>query len=351
MKLFLGRTSKVLIINRVGCLKSEVIGRTIKDELSSVCDVRFNDLALLKEKIDLLVCIGGDGTLLRCSSLLTGGDGGGIVSGGDSDNKSNENNSNNNNNSKNNNNNKIISDSTTPTPIPPILPISTGSLGFMLPNTTQEALDLIRASIKREVNLPIMWRRRLLINGKYTALNDVTIAKRDDLISVTADIFERNHQHQQQQQYQQNEQHQHQHISQSSLFTGMLMDGLLVCTPTGSTAHSLTSGGHLLHPSVGGKILMPLAPQSLSMRPLILPLQDGLRVIIRNRRYDHKGIFCDLLIDGKKTVEYSSDNNRDFSNVIEITESPHPLPIIDIKGDWIASIKDILGWASPFIKR
>lgn len=342
MKLFLGRKSKILIINRVGCLKSEVIGRTLRDELSSVCDVRFNDLALLKEKIDLLVCIGGDGTLLRCSSLLTcgggGNFGGGIVRGGDS-NKNN-----------NSNNNNIISDCTTPTTIPPVLPISTGSLGFMLPNTTQEALDLIRASIKREVNLPIMWRRRLLINGKYTALNDVTIAKRDDLISVTVAIFERNHQ-QQQHQHQHQQHEQHQHLSQSSLFTGMLMDGLLVSTPTGSTAHSLTSGGHLLHPSVGGKILMPLGPQSLSMRPLILPLEDGLRVIIRNRRHDHKGIFCDLLIDGKKTLEYSSDNSNNISNVIDITESPHPLPIIDIKGDWIASIKDILGWASPFTKR
>jgi NAD+ kinase len=62
-------------------------------------------------------------------------------------------------------------------------------------------------------------------------------------------------------------------------------DGLIIATPTGSTAYSLSVGGPLMHPSIGGWVMAPIAPHTLSNRPIVLPESSEISIEIVAGRY------------------------------------------------------------------
>ncbi len=77
-------------------------------------------------------------------------------------------------------------------------------------------------------------------------------------------------------------------------------DGLLVCTPTGSTAYGLAAGGPIVHPATSAMTLVPICPHSLSFRPVVIPAGDALEILCSGNQNGDKMM---ITIDGQEPVD------------------------------------------------
>lgn len=70
-------------------------------------------------------------------------------------------------------------------------------------------------------------------------------------------------------------------------------DGLIVATPTGSTAYALSAGGPIMHPSLNAIVMVPMHPHSLSSRPIVVDGDSEIRIVIGERHADEPKLSCD----------------------------------------------------------
>ena len=79
--------------------------------------------------------------------------------------------------------------------------------------------------------------------------------------------------------------------------TEAVADGMIISTPTGSTAYSLSSGGSIIHPLVSSLLLTPICPRSLSFRPLVLPATTHVTLRLSEK---NRGRSMEVSIDGRR---------------------------------------------------
>ncbi|NTV80601.1 MAG: transposase, partial [Candidatus Aminicenantes bacterium] len=112
-------------------------------------------------------------------------------------------------------------------------------------------------------------------------------------------------------------------------------DGLIVSTPTGSTAYSLSAGGPILHPQVPAIILTPICPHTLSFRPMAVPATSTIAV---------------RLLTGGEEVHLTLDGQRggvfELNDTVEVRKAPFELQLVTSpRRSYYALVKEKLGWA------
>ena len=146
----------------------------------------------------------------------------------------------------------------------PILGINLGGLGFLTATTLDELLPAMEALLAGDMAVEerMMLSARLLRTGQavgdYVALNDVVITKSamSRIIDLSVSVDGRH-------------------------ATAYRADGLIISTPTGSTAYNLSTGGPILFPTMDAVVLTPIAPHTLSNRPIVLPGGQRIDVTLR----------------------------------------------------------------------
>jgi len=150
-------------------------------------------------------------------------------------------------------------------------------------------------SLRMRLRCCVVARENATVVARHETLNEVVIDRGSSSYLSAVDCFC-------------NDQH----------LTTVQADGLIVATPTGSTAYSLAAGGPMLHPSSPSIVLVPICPHSLSFRPIVFPDSATLKFQIQpDARADAWVTF-----DGRKRVRMR------HGDALQVTASPHPLPTL-----------------------
>ncbi|PIL30982.1 hypothetical protein GSI_05675 [Ganoderma sinense ZZ0214-1] len=256
------------------------------------------------DPIDLVITIGGDGTILHASSLFKVG------------------------------------------AVPPVLSFSMGTLGFLLPFHIDDYTKAIDSAFAGRIT--VLHRMRLSCTFKdsggdridtqaedWQVMNEIALHRGSSPHLNTIDVFVDG-----------------QHLTEA------VSDGLIVSTPTGSTAYSLSAGGPIVHPSLSAIVLTPICPRSLSFRPLVFPSSSSITLRISERSRASASLSMDgqvshLLKPGESVTVRASLYPIPCINRSSITEPSEMREGEEGAGpgkedDWVRDINNLLQYNATF---
>ncbi len=212
---------------------------------------------ILPQKVDLIVVLGGDGSILSVARLLQERE-------------------------------------------VPILGVNLGGLGFLTATTVDELFSFMEAILRgkmvvdRRMMLAVRWFRKQHIQAERLALNDAVINK--GVLARMIDLRT---------------------LVDDQELCVYKADGLIVTTPTGSTAYSLSAGGPIVHPAVEVLVLSPICPHTLTNRPIVLPDTAVVTVAVETPGED-----VVLTIDGQEAFPLLPGDK------VEIRKAPVRAPLV-----------------------
>jgi len=199
----------------------------------------------------------------------------------------------------------------------PLLPVNLGSLGFLTVITLDDlfiALDQIRTGHFDVINrmmldVSIIRDQERIVTATVfndAVINKAAIARIIDLATYVDDSY----------------------------VTTYKADGLIISSPSGSTAYSLSAGGPIVHYAIPALILTPICPHTLTNRPLVVSSKSTVRVTL-------KSIGAEVVL----TLDGQSDHSLKYDDTVEIQQSKHHVPLIQFPSyDYFAILRTKLHW-------
>lgn len=183
----------------------------------------------------------------------------------------------------------------------PILGINLGSLGFL----TEIPEDNIFDSLERLKNDKFQTENRMMLeievendSNSHLALNDVVFDHGHITNLIKLELY-----------------------SNDQIVCSYDADGIIICSPTGSTAYSLSAGGPILNPSMEAIIVTPISPHTLTLRPIVFPSEDRLTV---------KAVGQDRKV--RISADGQSLSDLEYGQSARIKKSVHRLRLIKLDG-------------------
>jgi len=232
-------------------------------------------VTVLGSRSDLVVVVGGDGTLLHAARVLAGYPA-------------------------------------------PLLGINLGRLGFLVdisPDHIETALDGILAG-EYETDVRGLLSAVVVTDSDperaYAALNDVVIHKWNTARMIEFETY-----------------------IDGVFVNAQRSDGLIVSTPTGSTAYALSGGGPLVDPALDAILLVPICPHDLTNRPLVVPGDRQIEIRVCGHDHGHAQVTC----DGQTNLQLPRESS------IRVTRHPERTCLLHPKGhDHYKILRAKLGW-------
>jgi NAD+ kinase len=199
----------------------------------------------------------------------------------------------------------------------PILGVNLGGLGFITEIKKGDLFHALESLLSGAYPFEdrLMLSARVIRNGReiaqYTALNDVVINK--GALARIVDL----------------------ETSLNGMYVNRFRaDGMIVSTPTGSTAYCLSAGGPILYPTMENVVLIPICPHTLTNRPIVLPDNITLEMILQAPKED-----VVLTVDGQVGLPLEQ------YDVVVVEKSPYKTRIIlPVQRDYFAVLRTKLGW-------
>lgn len=205
----------------------------------------------------------------------------------------------------------------------PVLGINRGRLGFLtdvLPDDIEQSVGAVLNGeyvIDKRFLLSAIVRRGDEVIGRAEALNDVVVNSGTSAQMIEFDLY----------------------VDDEFVYR-QRSDGLIVSTPTGSTAYSLSGGGPIMHPKLDAFVLVPMFPHTLSSRPIVIDANSEIRIEINSSNEFHPPVTC----DGQVHLTAMP------GDTVHINKRRHKLKLIHPIGhSFYASCRDKLGWGSGLV--